>query len=76
MAQTVLGRMEARARREAAVEALQRALVGLLQTRFPDAPESVVTHVERIRKPADLEALINRAGTASSLAEIEPLLQP
>ena len=76
MEQTWLGRIKAKERREAAVEALQRALVGLLQTRFPDASESIVAGVERIRKQADLEELISRAGTATSLAEIEPLLDP
>jgi hypothetical protein len=65
MEQTWLGRIKAKERREAAVEALQRALVGLLQTRFPDASESIVAGVERIRKPADLEELISRAGTAT-----------
>jgi hypothetical protein len=74
MAQTVFERMEARARREGAVEALQGALVGLLRSRFPGTPESIVRRIERIRKPADLEELINRVGTASSLEEIQPLL--
>jgi hypothetical protein len=78
MAQTVLGRMEARARREGrqegAVSALQRAEGRVLLSRFPSAPADLVDRIERLEDANRLEELIGRAATATSLAEVEPLL--
>lgn len=78
MAQTVLGRMKARERREARQEGeeagLRRAVKQAITARFPEAPESVTDRVEGFQGTAVLEALLRRVIQASSLAEIERLL--
>src|SRR2546425_366078 len=78
MAQTVLGRMEARARREGrqegAVSALQHAAAQVLRSRFPEAPADLVDRIERLQNTQRLEGLIGRAATAAGLEEIERLL--
>jgi hypothetical protein len=82
MAQTVLGRMEARARREGRQEgrqegeelALQRAVKRAILTRFPAAPARLTDRVERFPEPARLEELLSRVILASTLEEIERLL--
>lgn len=74
MAQTVLGRMEAKARREGRVEALQQSVRRAILTRFPDAPGTLTDQVERVTDPAALDDLLGRVIAAPSLQEIERLL--
>jgi hypothetical protein len=82
MAQTVLGRMAARERREGreegrqegALEALQAAVRQVIETRFPGAPRSLTDQVERFQEVPALEELHRRAIAAASLEEIERLL--
>jgi hypothetical protein len=90
MAQTVLERLQARARREAWLigflegwqigfqegrrEAWQAALIRVLRSRFADLPESVVERIRLLEDIARLEDLVGRAATAGSLEEMERLL--
>jgi hypothetical protein len=74
MAQTVLGRIEARARREAERETLQRTAVDVITAKFPIVPETLLSRVEHLRDLKRLNDLIRRAATASDLSEIEVLL--
>jgi hypothetical protein len=84
MAQTVLGRMEARARREGRQEgrqegeelALQRALKLAILTRFPEAPARIADRVDQIGDRTALEGLIRQTILARDLTEIEALLAP
>jgi hypothetical protein len=74
LAQAVLGRMEARARREGEVSALRRAAVRVLRSRFPDHPQSLVPRIESLDDPNRLEDLTARAVTAAHAEQIEALL--
>jgi hypothetical protein len=82
MAQTVLGRMKAKERREGRQEgrqegeelALQRAVKRALLTRFPAAPASLTDRVEQFLEPARLEELLSGIILASTLQEVEGLL--
>jgi hypothetical protein len=67
MLQTELGRMRHRER----LETLQHALLQVIQSRFPTAPESLATRVGRVRNQAHLDELIKQAAVANSLEEIE-----
>ena len=82
MAQTVLGRMKAKERREGRQEgrqegeelALQRAVKRAILTRFPAAPASLTQRLERFAQPERLEELLSRVILASTLEEVERLL--
>jgi hypothetical protein len=82
MAQTVLGRMKARERREGREEgrqegeelALQRAVKRAILARFPAAPATLTDPVGLFQEPALLEELLTRVILASNLEEIERLL--
>jgi predicted transposase/invertase (TIGR01784 family) len=82
MAQTVMERREARARREGQQEgrqegeelALQRAVKRAILTRFPAAPASLTDRMGLFQEVTALEELLSRVILASSLEEIERLL--
>jgi hypothetical protein len=85
--QTELGRLEERARREGRQEgeeqarqqmqeALQRALMGVVESRFAPVPESLAARIRQVEELSRLEELIVRAAAAVSLEEIERLLAP
>jgi predicted transposase/invertase (TIGR01784 family) len=82
MAQTVMERLAARARREGrqegrqagALEARQAALKEAIQTRFPDAPTSLTERVERFTDVAALQEMHRRVILAASVEEVERLL--
>jgi hypothetical protein len=78
MAQTVLGRLAARERREGRKEgaeaALQRAVKQAILTRFPDAPSSLVERVDLLQGQGTLEKMLSQAILAENLEEIERLL--
>jgi hypothetical protein len=74
MAQTVLGRMQSRARREAQTETLQQAVQQAILTRFPEAPAELLDRVEQQRSVRALEALHRQAILAKDLAEVEAQL--
>jgi len=79
MAQTVLGRMKAKERREGrqegrqegALEAMQAAVKQAILTRFPGAPASLTGRVDQYTDPAGLQALLPRVILAASLEEVE-----
>ena len=68
--QTELGKLEQAAERKA----LRNALLDVVQSRFPSAPNSLEAKIRRMRDPSRLKELIRRAATAAALEEIEPLL--
>ena len=74
MAQTVLGRMKARAQREGEVLAAQRAVQRAILVRFPEAPPGLGDRVEEIRNVTALENLLGRVIVAESVEEVERLL--
>ena len=78
MAQTVMERREARARREGRQEgeelALQRAVKRAIRTRFPTAAANLTDRVGLFQEATALEELLSRVILASSLEEIERLL--
>jgi hypothetical protein len=76
LAQTVMERREARARRESAVETGQRSLIAVITARFPHVAEGVIARIERIQDPKTLDSLIRQAAVAPSLEEIERHLIP
>lgn len=69
MYDTVLGRLEHDAERKA----LQHALLTVLRSRFPSAPEGIGEEVGKLHDPEVLERLIRRASTASRLEEVLPV---
>jgi hypothetical protein len=75
MAQTVLGRMKAKERREGEVAAAQRAVQRAILLRFPEAPPGLADRVEQIRNVTALENLLDRVIVAGSLAEVERLVR-
>jgi Putative transposase, YhgA-like len=58
-------------RQEGAVRALQRALVNLLRTKFDRLPRATEKVIRTTQDLGQLNAWLVRAGTASTLAEIE-----
>jgi hypothetical protein len=74
MLNTVFGRLEEKARREGEQQALQSALLDVLQSRFPSTPESLEARIQRMHDLSRLKELIRRAASASTLEEIDPLL--
>jgi hypothetical protein len=79
MLHTELGKLERAAERRGRAEgervALQSALLDLIQSRFPAAPESIAARIQGVQKPAALRELIRRAAVAATLEELEPLLE-
>jgi hypothetical protein len=78
MAQTWLGRIKTKERREGRhegeVSAAQRAVQRAILVRFPEAPPSLTDRVEQIRNLTALESLHDRVIAAGSLEEVERLL--
>jgi len=70
MLNTVFGRLEQAAERKA----LQNALLDVVQSRFPGAPDSLEAQIRRVRDLSRLKELIRRAATAATVDEIELLL--
>lgn len=80
MLQTELERLEDAAERRGEArgqrEALQSAVMEVVEERFPGVPESVAARIRGIQDLAALKDLIRRAAGAASLEEIERLLNP
>jgi flagellar biosynthesis/type III secretory pathway protein FliH len=83
MAETVLERLQARARRKAleegrqegAIEAMRAAIKQVIATRFPETPHSLMAQVDRIQDVSVLEELHHRAIVAAGPEEIEGLVR-
>ena len=75
MAQTVLGRMKAKERREGEVAAAQRAVQRAILVRFPEAPPGLADRVEQLRNVTALENLHDRVIVAESVEEVERLVR-
>ena len=79
MAQTVLGRMKAKERREGRQEgevlATQRAVQRTILVRFPEASPDFAERVEQIGSVRVLESLHVRVILAGSLEEVERMLR-
>jgi hypothetical protein len=62
LSHTEFGKLKARAERQA----LQGALVNLIQARFPAASNDIEARIRRVKSVARLYELIRRAATAAS----------
>jgi hypothetical protein len=67
MLQTEFGRRDERVRRET----LQSALMEIMRSRFPAAPEDFEARVRRVKSVARLNELIRRAATVASVEDLD-----
>ena len=54
--------------------AKQAALLKLLQHKFPSVPETMITQIQAIQDPAQLDAIFEKSLTAETLEDIDILL--
>ena len=66
--------MREEGRQEGEVRAKQDGIMMIMQARFAPVPEELRRRVEAIRVPAELDALLVRVATASSLDDVRAAL--
>jgi hypothetical protein len=56
------------------LRAKQEDLLTVLRTRFSPVPEELARRIEEIESPTDLDTILARASTATSLEEVRSVL--
>ena len=71
MTESIIESIERRSRERGEIQGRQAALLQLLQHRFPNVPEAVITRVEALHSLGELDVLFEKTLTAENLEDIE-----